>query len=302
MELLTATLSLHNGPPIASARADTGSRPRGVDKSFMRMSASNRSGFTVAGIDLRNSLSAAECGIRAIGRPCQAKCKSAAVGLPHPRNPICRSPGEAIYVIDDDADFLEEVAEQLSWIGVPVSTFSSAVEFQNAIRGPIVGCVLVDIRMPTIDGISLHEWLRSIDCLASVVFLSGASNVSVAVDRMKAGALDFLVKPLRETELVAAVTNAISHSRMRYCTAESAKAAADLIGQLTPAEMRVAELISDGYVTKQIAALLDRSENTIKIHKHKIMNKIGANSTAALVKLMSITNPGAAQLNQLQAG
>ena len=247
------------------------------------------------GIDLRNCLSAAACGIRAIGRPCQTKRINAPIGLPHPRNPVCQSPGEAIYVIDDDQDFLDEVAEQLNWIGVPVSTYTSAVDFQNAIRGPIVGCVLVDIRMPTIDGISLHEWLRSIDCLASVVFLSGASNVTVAVDRMKAGALDFLVKPLRETELVAAVTNAISHSRMRYCAAESARAATELFEQLTPAERRVAELISDGYVTKQIAALLDRSENTIKIHKHKIMSKIGANSTAALVKLMSITNPAVGQ-------
>lgn len=252
-------------------------------------------------IDLRNCLSAAACGIRAIGRPCQARRTNAVVGLPHPRNPVCQSPGEAIYVIDDDEDFLDEVAEQLSWIGVPVSTFSSAVDFQNAIRGPIIGCVLVDIRMPTIDGISLHEWLRSIDCLASVVFLSGASNVTMAVDRMKAGALDFLVKPLRETELVAAVTNAISHSRMRYCMVESARAATGLIDQLTPAERRVAELISDGYVTKQIAALLDRSENTIKIHKHKIMNKIGANSTATLVKLMSIANPAVGQQNSSQS-
>lgn len=240
-------------------------------------------------IDLRNCLSAAKCGIRAIGRPCQAKDSANLIGLPHPKNPICQSPGEAIYLIDDDADFLEEVAEQLSWIGIPVHTFTNAIDFQNSITGPVVGCVLVDIRMPTIDGVSLHEWLRSIDCKASVVFLSGASNISVAVDRMKAGALDFLVKPIRETELVAAVTNAISHSRIQYCMAESAQAAGGLMHLLTPAETRVAELISDGYVTKQIAAILDRSENTIKIHKHKIMQKIGVNSTAALVKLMTIS-------------
>lgn len=244
-------------------------------------------------IDLRNCLSAAKCGIRAIGRPCQSKGSPNLIGLPHPKNPVCQSPGEAIYVIDDDADFLEEVAEQLTWIGVPVHTFSNALDFQNSIEGPIAGCVLVDIRMPTIDGVSLHEWLRSIDCIASVVFLSGASNILVAVDRMKAGALDFLVKPIRETELVAAVTNAISHSRTQYCTTKSAQAASELMDLLTPAELRVAELISDGYVTKQIASILDRSENTIKIHKHKIMHKIGANSTATLVKLMTISDPAA---------
>jgi len=204
---------------------------------------------------------------------------------------MCRSPGEAIYLIDDDADFLDEAAEQLSWIGVPVLTFSSAEDFQNEVRTPIVGCVLVDIRMPGVDGVSLHEWLRSIDCLASVVFLSGAANVSVAVDRMKAGAMDFLSKPLRETEIVAAVTRAISHSRMRYCMKESACAAAERLNQLTPAERRVAELISEGLVTKQIAAELGRSENTIKIHKQRIMNKIQNHSTVALMELMLIADP-----------
>lgn len=241
-------------------------------------------------VSKRSAFTPARCGVRAIGRPCQTKEPTGAVGLPFPRNPICQSKGEAIYVIDDDSDFLAEVAEQLNWIGAPVHTFSSAIDFQKTVTMPVVGCVLVDVRMPAIDGISLHDWLRSVNSLASVVFLSGASNISIAVDRMKAGALDFLIKPLREMELTSAVSNALAHSRMRYCVAQSQVMAQEMLSLLTPAERRVASLIAEGYVTKQIAAILERSENTIKIHKHKIMSKLGIISTTPLVRIMSLVS------------
>lgn len=238
----------------------------------------------------RSAFVPARCGIKAIGRPCQAKEIGDLVGLPCPRNLICQSPAETIYIIDDDSDFLAEAAEQLNWIGAPVHVFNSAVAFQKAVSMPIVGCVLVDVRMPGIDGISLHDWLRSVDSLASVIFLSGAANISIAVDRMKAGALDFLMKPIREMELTSAVNNALARSRMRYCEAQSAATARDMLSALTPAELRVAALIAEGYVTKQIAAVLDRSENTIKIHKHKLMGKLGIISTTSLVRIMSFVD------------
>lgn len=232
-------------------------------------------------------MTAAKCGISAMNRPCMLASREDDIGLPYPRNPICQTPGEKIYVVDDDPAFLEEVTELLGWIGTPVVSFDNPFDFQKGVTHPIAGCVILDIRMPAYDGVSLHRWLREVDCIAPVIFLSGSSNISTAVDCMKSGALDFLVKPVKETDLNAAVIAAISTSRKRFCEQSSTQYIRSLLDKLTPAERKVADCIAKGYLTKQIASMLDRSENTIKIHRYRILNKVGVTSSAGLVRLMS---------------
>ena len=237
----------------------------------------------------RNSAIAAKCGVNAISRPCQSLPRGADAGLPFPQHPICQSAGEKIYIIDGDRAVLEEVEAMLGWIGTPIECFDNPFEFQKAL-GPIVtGCVIMDLRMPKFDGRSLHRWLISRNCVAPVIFLSAAADVSTAVECMRLGAHDFLSKPPQESQLSSAVVSAIAHSRMRFCQISSASKITDLLDLLTPAEKKVAELIAKGYLTKQIASILDRSENTIKIHRYRILNKVGVSSSAALVRMMSFT-------------
>lgn len=237
---------------------------------------------------LKSGPMATRCGINAINRPCQSLPRGTDIDLPVPRHPICHSPNEKIYIVDGDKGFLKEASEMLAWIGTPVACFDNPFEFQKAAPAMIVGCVILDVRIPQFDGPSLHNWLRSVHCIAPTVFLSATADVATAVECMRLGAHNFLLKPAKEAELSSAVISAISRSRMRYCEISNSGKIEEVLARLTPTERKVANLIARGYLTKQIAAMMERSENTVKIHRYRIMNKVGASSSAALVRMITM--------------
>lgn len=229
------------------------------------------------------------CGIRAIGRQCQ-NLSVPAVSASHPLNPVCKAPGEAVHIIEDDAAAQEELAEIVRNFGFDVRLYPSAHEFQLHAPQIDAGCVVLDIRLPGMDGITLYERLKETGFAVPVIFLTGMEDVATAVTCMRAGAHDYIVKPAREIELRRSIASAIGSARMHYCKTRSRDGLIEQLSRLTPAEHQVATMLAEGYITKQIASKLSRSENTIKIHRSKVMQKLRINSTAMLANIFSMAS------------
>lgn len=229
-----------------------------------------------------------QCGVQAFNRPCQVIEKSQIFGLPCPQNEICKQPDEVVYIIEDDRDVLDELSELVAWCGYRTKAFVSPIEFQREALSGLRGCVMLDVQLPGIDGLELQAWLKAAAPNLPVVFLSGVSSIETAVGCMRSGAVDFLVKPIRQTDLRRALTAALGEFRKSSCRAQSINEILDMVRTLTPAEWRVAELMAQGYVSKQIANILDRSENTTKIHRFRIFSKLGITSSAQLVKIVEM--------------
>ena len=228
------------------------------------------------------------CGIKGVRRPCQMRGVVLDENIPYPHPPLCNAPNEAIYIVDDNHVFLEETSESLKWLNLPVFCFDDPSKFQVSVSSEISGCVLLDLQLPGCDGASVLKWLRSGNCSASIIFISGTGDIPTAVDCMKAGAKEFLVKPINPNHLRHVVGAAIAESRMEYCKNQSLKEVGIALGSLTTAEHAVADLLAQGFMSKQIAGILGRSENTIKIHRARIMAKMGVVSTTSLAQLINL--------------
>lgn len=228
------------------------------------------------------------CGIEAFNRPCQSLGDDEIAGPPCPQNSICAVAGETVYILEDDPVVLEELQEFVEWCGYTVKSYASPFDFQREPARTLRGCVMLDVDMPGADGIEVYAWLREVAPDMPVIFLSGVSSVETAVGCMRDGALEFLVKPINQSQLRRALNAAIGASRVRVCRRESIEEVARRVDMLTPTEWRVAQYMAQGYVTKQIANILNRSENTTKIHRFRIFSKLGVSSSASLVKIVEM--------------
>ena len=229
-----------------------------------------------------------KCGIEAFGRPCQLQENAQIFGGSCPQNSICEVDGETVYIVDDDHELLHELRELVEWCGFTVKCFSSAFEFQQVAINSFCGCVVLDVVLPASDGTEIHTWLKHVAPDVPVVFLSGASNIEIAVDCMRTGAVEFLVKPVKQNDLRRALNSAMGLSRMLRCRRDSVNEIATKLKTLTPTEWRVAQSLAQGLVTKQIASVLGRSENTVKIHRARIFKKLNIISSASLLKFIEM--------------
>ncbi|MEO0063122.1 MAG: hypothetical protein RLZZ08_1682 [Pseudomonadota bacterium] len=223
-------------------------------------------------------------------RPCQLAGCERAVGANYPNAEICRSDREMVLVVEDDDDLRETLVELVEALGFPAIGCPTVDELQRQVGEFKTGCVLLDVKMPGRDGIAAQEWLNQAGILLPVVFLSGIQDLGTAVHCMKAGAVEFLQKPFSEMALRQAVTSAVGLSRQRHCQYETENMVQTMVDLLTPTELVVAQLISRGFSTKLIAAELGRSENTIKIHRHRVFNKMMVNSAASLANIFRIVD------------
>lgn len=247
------------------------------------------SGISVSGSSSRWTLEdAAKCGANCYLRPCQLGDTSHIPASAFPMADVCRSPREAVLIVDDDSDVLEELAEMVRSFGYDVVCCSSATDFQREAQAVTTGCVLLDVKLPGQDGLAVQEWLKDANPTLPVIFVSGVRDIGTIVHCMKSGALDFMQKPISDMALSGAVNAAVGFSRKAYCVAESRKLIAALIGTLTPTELKVAEYISKGFPTKLVASELGRSENTVKIHRHRIFSKLKVSSAASVANLMRV--------------
>lgn len=191
-----------------------------------------------------------------------------------------------IFVVDDDPSVLRSMERLLSAAGYAVEAFASPRVFLERAPADRPGCVIVDLRMPDMSGLDLQEALLRRDFALPVIFLTGHGDVRNSVQAMKAGAIDFLSKPCEDTDLLDAVSRALA----RDAEARDARARKEAVRLryevLTPREREVCELVAKGLLNKQIAAELGTVEKTIKVHRGRVMKKLGLDSVADLVRLV----------------
>jgi FixJ family two-component response regulator len=195
-----------------------------------------------------------------------------------------------VSVVDDDVLVLRSLDRLLRAAGFDVQTFSSAREFLGRPE-PSTGCVVMDLSMPGFSGLELQYALAQAADSRPIVFISGHGSVPSSVEAMKAGAIDFLTKPLDERKFLDAVRTALAKDRAaRERDAERAFVTARL-ATLTMREREVLAGVVDGKLNKQIAADLGTAEKTIKVHRARMMHKMQADSLAGLVRAWTLTQP-----------
>lgn len=230
-------------------------------------------------------LDGTRCGIRAFQRPCQSPQAAEMPGADFPTGPLCASENEYVFVVEDEEDSRSELVELVEGMGRKVIACATAGELNAVLSRATTGCILLDIKMQGGDGISVLEQLKENRANLAVIVVSGLRDPVIAAECIKLGAMEYVVKPANEMVLRRLIDRAIGQSRSAYCRSQSKALVVSMLEKLTPAEEKIAELLSQGYPTKMIAGQLGRSENTIKIHRHRIMSKLKVNSVASLANL-----------------
>jgi FixJ family two-component response regulator len=194
-----------------------------------------------------------------------------------------------VYVVDDDVRVRESLLELFASLAVPSAAFGSASEYVAHPKRDAPACLLLDVELPDINGLDFQRQVRDADH-PPIVFITGHGDISASVRAMKNGAVDFLVKPFRREDLVAAIDAAVTRDRR----ARSERAERNRLQQryslLTPRESQVLPLIVAGLLNKQAAAELGISEVTLQIHRSRIMQKMVADSFADLVRMAGQLN------------
>ena len=195
-------------------------------------------------------------------------------------------PKSLVFAIDDDASVRKGVARLLRSAGYKSEIFESASDFlaRPLHSGP--SCVIVDVQMPGINGMDLQETLIQRRREEQLVFVTGHGDIPMCAQAMKAGAVDFLRKPFRDDEMLQCVQNALIRSAGQRRRSAEQKEARRLLDLLTPREFEVMQLVTTGMLNKQIAGELGTAEKTVKVHRGRVMEKLGVASVAELVRLV----------------
>ena len=195
-----------------------------------------------------------------------------------------------VFVIDDDPSVREAIESLIRSVGMHVQTFASAQEFMASTRPDAAACLVLDVRMPGLSGLDLQRELLDAGIRIPVIFITGHGDIPMSVRAMKAGAIEFLPKPFRDQDLLDAISQALERDRMLRAQHAEIADLRSRYEQLTPREREVMELVVNGLLNKQIAALLKISEITVKLHRHQVMEKMKAESLAELVKISEKLN------------
>ena len=196
-----------------------------------------------------------------------------------------------VFVVDDDEPVREAVKRLIASVGLRVEAFGSTREFLDAKRPEAPACLVLDVRLPGASGLELQSDLAAANVQIPIIFITGHADVPMTVRAMKAGAVEFLTKPFRGQELLDAIQNAITKDRVAW---NDRTQMADLRARyhsLTPREKEVLVLVASGLLNKQIGAELGTSELTVKTHRARVMQKMGADSLADLVRMAERINP-----------
>src|SRR5437763_7774949 len=194
-------------------------------------------------------------------------------------------PSPTVFVVDDYAPVRRSISRLLQAAGFAVAAFASADEFLAQFDPQTMGCLVLDVAMPTLNGLELQHILEKTGSLLPIIFLTGHGDIPKTVQAMKHGASDFLTKPVNDEELLAAVRMAIEKNRaLRQEQAQLFEIQARL-ATLTPREREVLEYVVAGKLNKQIAGNLGTVEQTVKVHRAHVMEKMRVQSVAELVRL-----------------
>jgi FixJ family two-component response regulator len=194
--------------------------------------------------------------------------------------------GDAIvFVVDDDSSIREAIKSLLGLVGLRVETFASAQEFLQYERPDLPGCVVLDVELPGLSGLDLQQELAAHEIKLPIIFITGYGDIPMSVRAMKAGATEFLTKPFRDQDLLDAIHQAVEHDRAARQHSREIADLRDRFEALTSREREVTSLVVAGWLNKQIGFELQISEITVKIHRGRVMAKMGAQSLAELVRM-----------------
>lgn len=190
-----------------------------------------------------------------------------------------------VYVLDDEPDMLKALTRLLRAQGFRAQCFSSAREFLAHERPDGPACLVLDVAMPEIDGLQVQERLRARGAELPIIFLTGHGDIPMSVCALKAGAEDFLTKPVNAADLLRAVKGALQRASDQQVEREEMSALRERLASLTPRERDVLGHVIAGKLNKQIAADLGTGEQNIKVHRGRLMRKMGVRSLAELVRM-----------------
>lgn len=192
-------------------------------------------------------------------------------------------PSATIFVIDDHAAVRDALGEMLSVFGYGVKTYESADRFLEELDERNVGCVVADVRMPGTDGLGLARELARRNVAIPIILISGHADVPMAVAAIKSGAEDFIEKPVDDAQLVAAINRALAR-RFGQQSHGSQDALHEKFARLTPRQVEIFDLVVEGFTSHAIAAKLNISVRTVESYRAEVMEKMRAESIAALVR------------------
>lgn len=191
-----------------------------------------------------------------------------------------------VFVVDDDPSVRSSLKFLIGTVGLHVETLDSAEAALQKLSPETAGCLVLDVRLRGLSGLDLQHELAARNCQVPIVFITGHGDIPMSVRAMKAGAIEFLTKPFRDQDLLDAVRIALERDRIRREQKKEITGLQQRLDSLTAREREVISMVVAGKLNKQIADQLGTSENTIKVHRSKVMEKMQAQSLAELVVMM----------------
>ncbi|MFT4118748.1 response regulator transcription factor [Bradyrhizobium sp.] len=199
-----------------------------------------------------------------------------------------------VFVIDDESAIREALDSLLRVTGLRTASFGSVAEFLDGERPDVPACLLLDIRLPGQSGLDFHGEMRNLGLDLPVVFMTAHGDVPMSVRAMQDGAIDFLIKPFRDEDLLRAIHAGLAKDRLRRANAAAVATLKERYDGLTEREREVLWLVVSGQLNKQIAARLGLSEITVKVHRGQVMRKLQASSLIDLVRKTDLISHGSA--------
>ena len=193
-----------------------------------------------------------------------------------------------VYIVDDDKLARESLEWLIDSVGLPVNTFESGQAFLDSYNKDLIGCLVLDVRMPDISGLDLHAKLRDKGCTLPVIIMTGHADVEMAVRAMKAGVYDFIEKPYNDSLMLERIQSAIAFDLDNRKAQERINSVKERLSTLTPREMEVLNYVLKSTANKIIAAELGISIKTVELHRSNLMTKMKASSVTELVRLALI--------------
>ncbi|PVY79135.1 LuxR family two component transcriptional regulator [Tamilnaduibacter salinus] len=191
-----------------------------------------------------------------------------------------------VYVVEDDEAVRDSLELLLKSEGHGVQTFATANAFLDEYSDEMAGCIVLDIRMPGMDGMELQRRLNERNAILPIIFVTGHGDVPLAVDAMKGGAVDFIQKPYKEEALLEKIHTALEQDREQRATLGQKQEIQRRLETLTPRENEIMDRMIAGQANKVIAIELDISQRTVEIHRSRVMHKMGTHSLAHLVRMV----------------
>jgi FixJ family two-component response regulator len=190
-----------------------------------------------------------------------------------------------VFIVDDDPSVRGSVSSLLRSVGLQTRVFGTTSEFLQDKRPPLPSCLVLDVRLPGVNGLDFQAELSSRNLHIPIIFMTGQGDIPMTVRAMKAGAVEFLTKPFREQDMLDAVELALQRDQSRIECEKASSGLKSSLGTLTPREREIMALVASGLMNKQVAGKIGVSEVTVKVDRGRIMQKMGARSLADLVRM-----------------